>query len=328
MDPDFILTDTDRKVYETELRDRLPDRIFDAHVHLLEKKDFPAGFQFKPKAVFGYFQGEFSVQDWEEFLPHLLPGKEVYYNAFNLPHNEVDRNATPRCRFNMSLISPRDPVEQLQSRMEKSRSIGVKPYWYYSGKSAAETQIMDMMTAAQLKMLNDRKAVVTFHIPRPGRFEDPLNQRQMVQLCEEYPDVTFIFAHIGRAYYMQNIRLSNLEELSRYPNCYFDTAMLNHKEVFQYTLDHFPAERILFGTDAPIALLHGKSVEVNNSYLYLCAEDCLVGTMAYVPGMREVFTLFYYEQLRALLESVPETLHNKIFFENAWKLFTEKEAQL
>ena len=41
MDPDFILTDTDRKVYETELKDRLPEKIFDAHVHLLERKDFP-----------------------------------------------------------------------------------------------------------------------------------------------------------------------------------------------------------------------------------------------------------------------------------------------
>ena len=273
-------------------------------------------------------QDEFSLADMEKFIPELLPGKTVYFNAFSSPDNAVDRNRSPLCRFNMSLISPFDDVELLEKRMNDNRSIGVKPYWNFSGKSAAETQIKDMMTPAQLAMLNKRKSIITLHIPRPGRFEDPLNQRQMIQLCEEYPDITFIFAHIGRAYYMQNIRKSNIEEFARYSNCYFDTAMLNHNDVFRYTLDHFPAERVLFGSDAPIAFLHGKSVEINNSYLYLCAEDCLIGSMAYIPGQREKFTLFYYEQLRSLLDSVPEKLHNKIFFENAWKLFTEKESLL
>ena len=322
-----ILTEMDRRVYAEELKDRLPDRIFDAHIHLWERRDFPETLTFEPKNYLNYFDAHFSLAEWTALLPDLLPGKEVEFNAFGFPDDAVDLDSAPACPFHLSLVSPFDPVEKLAARMERSGSLGVKPYWNFARKPAAETEVRDMLTPAQLDWLDRRKAIVTFHIPRPGRFEDPLNQRQMAELCERWPNIAFIFAHIGRAYYLRNIRRSNLDELARYPNCYFDTAMLNHLEVFRYTLDHFPAERVLFGSDAPVALLHGKSVEINNSYLYLCAEDYRIGNMVYVPGKREVFTLFYYEQLRALLEAVPPALQQKIFYENAHRLFTERSSR-
>lgn len=322
-----ILTEMDRRVYAEELKDRLPDRLFDAHLHLWERRDFPETMTFEPKNYINHFDGHFSLAEWTALLPDLLPGKEVEFNAFGFPDDAVDLDSAPACPFHLSLVSPFDPVEKLAARMERSGSLGVKPYWNFARKPAAETEVRDMLTPEQLDYLDRRKAIVTFHIPRPGRFEDPLNQRQMAELCERWPNIAFIFAHIGRAYYLRNIRRSNLDELARYPNCYFDTAMLNHLEVFRYTLDHFPAERLLFGSDAPVALLHGKSVEINNSYLYLCAEDYRIGSMVYIPGKRETFTLFYYEQLRALLEAVPTALQKKIFYENAHRLFTERSPR-
>ncbi|MDD3155137.1 MAG: amidohydrolase family protein [Victivallaceae bacterium] len=322
-----LLTEMDRKVYREELQERLPEKIFDCHVHLWARDAFPADSKRDASDYMNYFACSFPVERWEALLRELLAGKEVWYNAFSMPDGAVKLAMAPRCRFNMSLVSPFDPVEVLEERMEKNCSIGVKPYWNFARKNAADTEIRDMMTPAQLAMLNRRKAIVTLHIPRPGRFEDPCNQRQMVELCETYPGIDFIFAHIGRAYFMRNIRKSNLEELAGYSNCFFDTAMLNHEGVFRYTLDHFPAERILFGSDAPIALLHGKSVEINNAYCYLCAENYRIGSMVYVPGMREKFTLFYYEQLRSLLEAIPQELQQQIFFQNAFTLFTGKERQ-
>ena len=109
----------------------------------------------------------------------------------------------------------------------------------------------------------------------------------------------------------------------QFPNAYFDTAMLNHQGVFQYTFDHFPAERILFGSDSPIALLRGKSVEINNQYAYLIGEDYHLGTSIYDAEHAVQFTTFYYEQLRALLDTIPEGYVEKVFHDNARKLFEE-----
>jgi hypothetical protein len=39
--------------------------------------------------------------------------------------------------------------------------------------------------------------------------------------------------------------------------------MVNHWEVMEYLFSHVPAEKILYATDAPIALAPGKSVEIN-----------------------------------------------------------------
>ena len=179
-----------------------------------------------------------------------------------------------------------------------------------------------MLTPEQLEYLNEKSLAVTLHIPRKGRFADPLNQRQMIGLCEKYPRIKFIFAHIGRAYFMRNILESNLQEFVQYPNAYFDTAMINSVEIMKYTFDHFPAERVLFGTDSPIALLRGKSVEINDQYAYLMGENYAIGTTIIDTAHAVEFTTFFYEQLRAVIAATPEQHLENVLFNNAAALFT------
>ena len=49
--------------------------------------------------------------------------------------------------------------------------------------------------------------------------------------------------------------------------------------------------------------------------------------LAMTERCRQILTLFYYEQLRALLEAVPPALQKKIFYENAHRLFTERSPR-
>jgi predicted TIM-barrel fold metal-dependent hydrolase len=51
---------------------------------------------------------------------------------------------------------------------------------------------------------------------------------------------------------MKGIFEAKIEEFIQFPNAYFDTAMINHAGVLKYTFDHFPSERILFGSDFPV----------------------------------------------------------------------------
>ncbi len=324
-----ILTEADRRIYRQELAERLPEKIFDAHVHVWGKNSFPADFQFAPRACANRFGGEFPLALWRETMRELLPEQQVGLLCFGFPNDAADRGIVPEVsgadEFASVLVSPADPAELLARRLAGSGAVGVKPYLNYAAahyrKRASEVEVFDMLTESQLELLNDAGLAVTLHIPRPGRFADPLNQRQMLALCQRYPRISFIFAHIGRAYFMRNILESNLYELAGCSNAFFDTAMVNHVDILKYTFDHFPAERILFGSDAPIALLHGKSIEVNHQYVYLMGEDYDVGTAIRDTEHAVEFTTFFYEQLRAILEAVPEKSLEDVFYHNAVNLF-------
>jgi hypothetical protein len=166
---------------------------------------------------------------------------------------------------------------------------------------------------------------VMLHIPRPGRLADPINQVQMVELCQRYPTAKIIFAHIGRAYYLNSV-LGALEGIAACPNAYLDTAMINHEGVLEYAFSHFPRERILFGADAPFALLRGKSVEINDQYAYLLGENYAMGTAIYDAEHAVTFTSFFYEQLRGIKLAAERAglSRNEIkgfFFDNAHQVF-------
>lgn len=324
-----LMTDFDRKIYEEEFAHTLPGKIFDAHVHIFPKSVFPESFSFKPTSCYMRFDGEFPLELWKKSMKELLPLQEVHVNAFGIPNDAANRDIIPetdgKSVFSGVITSPADPVELLAKRVEESHATTIKPYLDFAasfyGKKPNDVEVKDMLTKEQLEYINKKKLAITWHIPRSGRFADPLNQKQMIELCEKYPDITFIFAHIGRAYFMKNIRESNLREFSRYPNAFFDTAMLNSPEIIRYTCDHFPAERLLFGTDSPIALLRGKSIEVNHQYAYLMGENYKIGTAVVDTSGTIKFTFFFYEQLRGILEGVPEKDQEKVFYTNAQNIF-------
>ena len=104
--------------------------------------------------------------------------------------------------------------------------------------------------------------------------------------------------------------------------------MVNHADVLEYTFRHFPRDRILFGSDAPIACLPGKSVEINNQYAYLMGEDYEIGTSIYDAQHAVTFTSFFYEQLRGIKLAAARAGLSRdevegILFNNAHRLFAD-----
>jgi len=101
--------------------------------------------------------------------------------------------------------------------------------------------------------------------------------------------------------------------------------MLNHWEVLAYTFGQVPAERILFGSDIPIALAPGKSVEINDQYTYVTPVPWELSICD--EGGRIEFTSFLNEQLRAIKKAVQQAhlgadFVRKIFFENGTRLLS------
>jgi hypothetical protein len=143
--------------------------------------------------------------------------------------------------------------------------------------------------------------------------------------------VKIIFAHIGRAYYLSNV-IGFLDGIAACPNAYVDSAMVNHEGVLEYTFRNFPRNRILFGSDAPVAFLRGKSVEINNQYAYLMGEEYAIGTSIHDARHAVSFTTFFYEQLRGIKLAAERAGWSgreveDFFFNNASRLFLEVAAR-
>jgi len=324
-----IITEHDRAVYREEFAGRLPAKIFDSHVHIVCKRSFPADWPSTNISYVAKTGNEFTVEKFFGWYKEFLPDVEMSLAGFGPPAMRVDRSDAAnfgtdnRRIFGLRLLSAYDPVELVESDIRKFRLAGVKPYANMALKTPGrEVELLDFFTPEQLEMLNRLKLIAVVHIPRKMRLEDPLNRRQMKQLCEKYPDITFVFAHIGRAYY-QRCATGYVDEFVEFPNAWWDTAMINHEGVLKYTFDHFPAERILFGTDAPIAFLHGKSVEINNQYAYVTPEDFHDGTTLNDTTGKIQYVPFLYEQLRSVLAlDLPRQVLEGFLFDNAHDLYT------
>lgn len=151
------------------------------------------------------------------------------------------------------------------------------------------------------------------HIPRSQRLADPVNQVQIVELAHNYPNTKIVLAHIGRAYYLKNI-VGYLKNISSLENVYCDTAMINHWEVLEYLFHNFNNKRILYGTDLPIALCGGKSVEINDQYTYVTSKPWHLSISD--DHGKLVFTSFIYEQIRAIKKAVQRLKLNNRFLKD------------
>jgi predicted TIM-barrel fold metal-dependent hydrolase len=309
MPVDIELTARDRDVFETELKPWLPARIFDAHVHIFSRDCFPATYRFAPKSCYRRFGEAFRIEQCLAAARTALPGVEYGLLGFGTPDREADREnmaayagaaADNDTVFGLAVVAPTDAVTVLEQRIRQHRLVGYKPYDRLVPVSARETVgIPDMLPAPQMELADALGLAVTLHLPRPGRLADPANQREVVALAGRYPRAKIILAHIGRAYCRQNV-IGHLDAIAACPNVFVDLAMVNHEGVLEYAFRHFPTQRILFGSDAPIAWLRGKSVEINNQYAYLMGEDYRIGTAIYDADKAVEFTFFYYEMLRGI----------------------------
>lgn len=318
-----------RKIFEEELDDFLPEKILDFHIHILNQGVLPEG---KTMPFGGDEIAKYDFDDLQQDLDDVYPGRETFGVCFGAPFRGFDRArnndyVSDRCDnkrfFALRLLDPNeDDAETLRNDL-RQRFLGIKPYReYVTGKKPEEVEIEDMLPEWAMEAVDDRGGIVMLHIPKERRLADPGNQRRLIALCERYPKAKIVLAHVGRAFYLQNV-LGNLDNLKDFPNFYVDVSMLNHWEVLEHAFTVLPPERILYGTDMPMALVGGKSVEINNQYTYITAKPWHLSISD--DHGKIVFTSFLYEELRALKRAVeriglPREFVEGLFYKNGMRL--------
>ena len=311
------MTDYDRHVFETELKDFLPDKIIDFHTHL-GLLDFDYEGEFKgcstwTKRVYD----EMSAEDLLGAYKQMFPGKKVTPLVFgDCVHNINQVNqyvANMAEKYQLPKLyrtSYEMPAEELEENMKKGGFVGIKPFQTFSPSyiPANEIRIFDFLTHEHLEVMDRNGWIVMLHTPRSGRLKDAVDLAQLMEIEEKYPNLKLIVAHIGRAYAKEDIG-NAFEILKHTRNMYFDFTANMCDDAIKACIEAVGPERLIFGSDMPIAIMRMYRI-VEDGVYYNVVPRGLYGDVTDEAHMRETdendVTIMMYEQLRALRRVVTE----------------------
>lgn len=81
---------------------------------------------------------------------------------------------------------------------------------------------------------------------------DPTGEVSIAELlAHEYPDVNFIFPHLGSFADDWAAQQALIDPLSRYPNIYADTSAIRRFDLLEQAVRRAGPQKILFGSDGP-----------------------------------------------------------------------------
>jgi Tat protein secretion system quality control protein TatD with DNase activity len=336
----FELTDYDRKVYNEELKDFLPNTIVDSHAHCWRVEDDEYDRSKFPKKWTNLVAKDCYVEDLIKTYHDLFEGKKVIPVVFGnsivkcMEHNAYVEQVKKKHGF-PALFWTRYQMskEFVKENVIKGGYDGLKPYLggCKDGVNPAEADVYDFLPPEHLEVANELKLKVILHLSKSDRFKNKSNLDTLLEIEEKYPNVKLIVAHIGRAYTKSDVG-DAFERLKNTKNMLFDFSANTNSDVIREAIETFGTKRILFGTDLPIAKMRMYRTEENGVYVNVVPRG-LYGDVSKDVHMRESdekeITNFVYEILRAFKKAATElNLTRKDVFDimcgNASKLYDIK----
>ncbi len=317
MPPLFDVKAVDRRCYEEELRDWLPDQLFDVHVHcwlrsLQTQQESDKRTVSWPHLVAAENPIEHLLESYRLFFPGKECGALIFSmvrpgDPFDPLNDYVAKVVREHDNYEGLLFAhPQWSAETFEQKILDGGFRGAKVYLNHSPAylPVDELRIFDFLPHHQLDVLDRHGWVVMLHIPRHARLRDPVNLHQMLEIEQRYPRVKVIIAHVGRAYCAEDVG-DAFRILAPTERMLFDFSANTNAGVFGQLLDAVGPKRVLFGSDLPITRMRMRRIERDGRYLNLVPPR-LYGDVSNDPNMAEVspedadqLTWFIYEELRA-----------------------------
>jgi len=312
----FEYTDVDRAFWTEHLEGWVPERVFDAHVHVTDPG-------LRDRAPTDAERRAFWVNEVNEPMTletarrcnaALYPGRDVKMLIFGHPSLRYDVEAanayTSRAAAaagwkGLALLAPEWTQNELVRALELPAIVGVKPYYsMIRGGSSdrndeMEAGIFDFVPHRHLEVLDERRAWMTLHVPRAGRLGDPANVREITELRRRYPNVVLVVAHLGRSYTLPHAE-EGIPPLAGDPGIYFDNSAVMNPDVHRLALETVGAERILYGTDNPVFYMRGRRQWQGRRYINRTSHPFHFNAEREPPEIEAAYTLYTYVALKAL----------------------------
>lgn len=310
MQPPIEWNTVDRRIWEEELDEFVPLRVFDVHTHL-----YRWAFNTDPnkeKSALGRVLGTtWSEATWDLAQACdrvLLPGREVHRLSFPFPF-------APPCDFDASnefvaaqtrhdpqsgalmLVHPALTAADAEQEVDRRGFLGFKPYRFYATSGdAVNCGITDFLPEHLIEVAHRRGLLIMMHLSKKDAAADPENIADLLRLCEKYPGARWILAHSARSYSAWAIEKA-AGRLAGLPNVWYDTSSVCESDSFEALYAGVGPQRVMYGSDdIPVGVLRGKYIAFGFAWAYLSETNHSLD-LSHCEG-RMTFTR--YEQLRAM----------------------------
>jgi hypothetical protein len=286
----------DQEIWEKELDDFIPDRVYDMHTHMWSEKHKgnlvgpPSGLRL-----------DIDYQDHLSWANKLYPGREMHYLILGTPiigmdiesHNvwmAEELKADPESAINM-IVTPDMTPEYVANQVKKYNFLGLKPYRIFA-PDMTHCRIHEFLPESLIEVADDLGLAITMHLSKPTGPADPDNQKDLAYYTKRYPRAQWILAHCARAFnaFMMEEAIHFLTDL---PNIWYDTSAVNDLYSHFLLMKHEDRSRVMFGSDNIAAgCARGKYITYGRAWTYY------EGTTETTPHCDPRATLVVYEQLR------------------------------
>ena len=292
----------DRQIWEEELSDFVPTRIFDAHCHIY-RADFDLNYRtalarkedFKTETVWT----DCDIDTVRQVESVLMPGRQITRLAFPFPFYRCDFRKSNEFAGReirkepgsaaLMLVEPSISAHEVEETVLKHRLLGLKPYARYC--TTPECRITDFLPEHQIAVADRYGLLIMLHVGMKNSFADPRNVSDMLRLADRYPRAQWILAHGARSFSPYPIEKA-APAFRGLPNVWYEVSAVCSMESFDVLFSQVDTDRILYGADSgDVAFSRGKIVFYGSSW------GDLTSTANQLGGE---LTFYLYEQLRAM----------------------------
>ena len=328
----FRWTDTDKAILD-KLQSWIPDKIFDAHCHLLHTDWYPKGYNLLQ--AYGISDAKRTLEDQKELYGNrkfraLLLATPAPAFTKNVPmRNEMNKwmndqmEFAPDCVGTIYVMS-QDTKEQIEAMITHPNIRGFKCY-HQSAITEGETwyaTVDQYLPEAAWEVANERGMSITIHMVRPDALSDEKNLNYFIEKTAQYPNAKLILAHCARSF----ATWTNLEPLKKtrgIPNLYYDMGAITDPACIAYLIKMAGADHVMWATDYAIDRAHGKAINCAESFNWIYECDLPEGVhFEMAKTCLEALLAFYQASL--MLDMSREDIE-KVFYYTACDLYGLKD---
>lgn len=296
----------DERIWNEELEEFVPDRIFDAHIHMIAHRHLPEPVRSTTT------WGEAGFETLVAWSRRLYPNRETHFLVLGSPVPGIDVDghnswaieqlaADPASRMNR-LVTPDCRPEDIERDIVEHGFIGLKPYRLFSVTGdIAECRIHEFLPHEQLELADQLGLWVTMHLSRSEGCADEANLEDLAEYtANRYPRIKWILAHCARSFTYWPIREA-IERLRDMPNIFYDTSAVTDIRPVITLLSKEDHRRIFYGSDGvDSTFFHGQYVALGRAWQGLDVERA--GLQFPHCHWRPILAI--YEQLLSMKQAV------------------------
>ena len=309
------------------INDFLPDKIFDAHMHLYHK-DYMVG-KSETFILEDYYKDLSKVIGNREVLANIIPypSKKVAMASDDSVLNFTDKFLYEELSKNTNnvgeiLVLPNDTEESILKRIKSERICGFKPYHLLNGGvDTTQLDIEEYLPESAFSLADKLGKVITLHLVKDKALSDEKNLNYIIKMAKKYPNAKLILAHAARGFASWTT-VESIDKIKNLDNVWYDLSAVCESPAIFEIIRKCGTTRVVWGSDYPISNIVGKAVSIADKFYWI--DKSCNPEIAKEVEMLTVFeeNILAVRQAFNMLDLTKKDIED-IFYNNSIRLFNK-----